>query len=149
MTSELTASKSEMLAAAYHRYDCDLRYRYLFVGLIISMIGVPAGFTLDYLIYPDRVGEFFAIRMGVVAALAVILVLLYLSKNLYNSLLLKIYSVLTVLIINMVFCLMIFFTNGPKSPYYAGISIILAAFSTLKPWNVAETFTACLATYDA
>jgi signal transduction histidine kinase len=149
MTESITGQDEGQLAKAYHKYDCELRYRYLLIGLIISMVGVPMGFTLDWLIYPERIWQFVGIRMGVDAALLVIFVLLILSKNLYNLTLLKIYSVATVLVINLVFCAMIMVTNGAKSPYYAGISLILAAFATLTPWTVVEAATACVTSYFA
>lgn len=149
MAKEATGTDEGQLLSAYQKYDCRLRYRYLFAALIISMVGVPAGFTLDALIYPYRVGQFFLIRVGVDTALLGILLVLYFTRNLYNLLLLKFLGVLSTLVISLVFCLMIFVTDGAKSPYYAGISLILAAMSTLLPWTVVETAIACVASYVA
>jgi len=149
MATEAAGTDGGQLLSAYQKYDCRLRYRYLFAALIISMVGVPAGFTLDALIYPDRVGQFFLIRLGVDAALLGILLVLYFTRNLYNLLLLKFLGVLSTLVISLVFCLMIFVTDGAKSPYYAGISLILAAMSTLLPWTVVETAIACVSSYVA
>ncbi len=149
MTAPATAVGGDPLLAAYGRYDYDLRARRLMVADVIAFVCVPAGVTLDYLIHPEHLRDFFLIRLGVNAALLAIILILRFTREARNLLLVKTLGVASTLVINFAFCLMIFQAGGARSPYYAGINLIITGMAALLPWATMETVIVCVASFAA
>lgn len=137
----------ESIRAAYRDYDCRLRARYMIVGNIVGLICMPAGVLLDFFVYPEKVPLFLAIRLGVSFILLLILLAIVLGRDKLKYPLIVGLGLLTPLVINLSFCLMIYFTQGARSPYYAGISLIITGMATLMPWRVFETVFVCAVSF--
>lgn len=137
--SSAVVQNEEPLQSAYKVYDCRVRFRGLMVANLIGVFGMLSGTALDYFLYPERVWQFLAIRAGVDVVLILVMAILLFGKNRENLLLVKVMGVLTGLCINASFCLMVYLTDGAKSPYFAAINLIITGMSVLLPWRVAET----------
>lgn len=145
MTADRTIADTECLLADYRGYDCRLRVRGLVATIIIALVGMPSGIVLDYFVYPEMVWKFLGLRLAVDAILLGIAgVLLFASRRGLLTLV-RILGVLTALVINFSFCLMIFLTDGAVSPYYAAVNLIITGMAVLLPWTVMETTLICTA----
>jgi signal transduction histidine kinase len=145
MTADRTIADTESLLADYRGYDCSLRVRGLVATIIIALVGMPSGIVLDYFVYPEMVWKFLGLRLAVDAILLGIAgVLLFASRRGLLTLV-RILGVLTALVINFSFCLMIFLTDGAVSPYYAAVNLIITGMAVLLPWTVMETTLICTA----
>lgn len=131
------------LGEAYCDYDIRLRARRLTIACIISILGILSGLLLDYVLYPALFIPFSLIRLGADAALLLLVFRLLLGKSLSLAEL-KILGVLSALVVNFSFCLMIFQADGARSPYFSALNLIIMAMATMLPWTVAETVVMCL-----
>ncbi len=145
MTAAQPIADSESLLAGYHRYDCSLRVRGLIATIIIALVGMPSGIVLDYFVYPEMVWKFLGLRLAVDILLIGIAGVLFFAGKRGLLTPVRILGVLTALVINFSFCLMIFLTDGAVSPYYAAVNLIITGMAVLLPWTVVETTLICTA----
>ncbi|MFM2294255.1 MAG: hypothetical protein RLZZ350_668, partial [Verrucomicrobiota bacterium] len=102
---------------------------------------MPAGATLDWCVYPDRMTYFMALRLGCSFLAGVIWFLLSrpFGDKYYRFLCLPI-----ALLPAMFISCMIYDTAGPASSYYAGLNLILLAVSVVVHWRTWESALAFL-----
>jgi len=131
------------LRAAYRQYHSRLLTRALLIANGLAIFGVPAGLLLDHSFYPQKFWQFFSIRMAVVFILLIIIGILFLEKKACHSVRVKVLGILSALCINFAFCLMIFLTDGARSPYYAGLNLIIICWAVVLPWASLETAITC------
>ncbi|HVZ81034.1 MAG TPA: ATP-binding protein [bacterium] len=105
----------------------------LFCWLIFTLM--PAGFTLDYFVYPDHLWAFLKMRLVCSAIVAVLWVMVQTSFGLkYYRALGFILPLLPCFFIS----LMIWETNGVSSTYYAGLNLVILAIGMVCPWTYQE-----------
>ncbi|MGB0743398.1 MAG: ATP-binding protein, partial [Opitutales bacterium] len=132
----------EQFREAYMEEDTVRRAASLQIAIILSIIFVPAGFFLDYFVYPERLSALFLIRCIASLFLCGLLVLLKLSRKRPQVIALGVATALSNIA---AFCCMIYILEGAISPYYAGINLILLGMTVLLPWSLFETAFVCLA----
>lgn len=132
------------LDAAYDEYDRNLRRRSVIIADAVALVCMPAGILLDLMVYPEMVGPFLAIRLGVDAILLVIVLVMFATRHLANTGLVVAAGIVSTLVVNLSFCLMIAKTEGALSPYYAGINLVILIMATFLPWKAWETLLVCL-----
>jgi len=132
--------------------DLDLAYRKSLdaywlrlsrVAVFVGMVLVSAGVTLDILVYPDHWRMFALLRL-LCDGLLVVVALLYLTvigRRLFRGL-----TFFWMLAIQAMICYMIMATEGPLSPYYAGLNLSVLAVGIFLPATVMETFVFSLLT---
>jgi two-component system sensor histidine kinase PhcS len=106
------------------------------VGSALVIILMPAGTLLDRFVYKDKVLEFLYLRLlcSVLVAFFWYLHTTPFGRRHYRYLGLAI-PLLPAFFISV----MIHVTNGPDSPYYAGLNLILLAASVVVHWNIRES----------
>lgn len=128
---------------AFEEYNQQQKIRLYKLACWFTAIGMPAGISLDMNIYPGETAYFLKLRI-----LSSVLVLI-LFGLFYTKLGARYYQVLCLilpLIPQGAISWMIYTTEGPLSPYYAGLCLILLAFCLLLPWSFQETLALALAT---
>lgn len=124
----------------YADYERQITLRHLAIGCYLVMVLMPAGVVLDYFVYrKEAFPFFFLIRLfSSVLAFAVWLLLrTEFSKRMHRQL-----SVVVALIPAVSICWMIAATDGPHSPYYAGLNLVLLAIALVMRWSVDLSVTA-------
>jgi len=111
---------------------------------IIGIVGMPSGIVLDYFLYPKHFAQFVGIRFGVDALLLAIIGILLLQQKNPSRFWARFLGVLSLLIITSSFSLMIYLTDGERSPYFAGLIIVLMTFASMLPWTLVDTIVMCL-----
>jgi signal transduction histidine kinase len=99
-------------------------------GHIASLLVVflmPAGITLDWFVYPDYVGRFLVLRL-ICSALGLVLCFLHAPKFYRFQ---RLLGVPIALLPVAFMAWMIHLTEGPASPYYAGLNLVLLAVSVV------------------
>ncbi|HRJ71035.1 MAG TPA: ATP-binding protein [Terrimicrobiaceae bacterium] len=139
MNTAHTGSVDDQVRSAYRDHNARQLARSVIVANAIALVGMPSGIMLDYFLYPARFGQFVAIRFGVDALLLAIMGILFLQRRNPNRTWTKILGVLSLLIMTASFSLMIYLTDGARSPYFAGVILVLMCWSSLLPWTVRET----------
>ena len=103
---------------------------------MLASIFMPAGLPLDYFVYPQHTLSFFQLRMfSSVLSLGVWwLVQTPLGSRVYHLLGLVVAAIPSFFI-----CCMIYVTEGPASPYYAGLNTVLVGAGLVLRWTFWDT----------
>ncbi len=135
-----------VIADAYSKADAELRVRYSKIGNILAFVLMPAGISLDYFVYPDRIGEFFTVRLISAVVLGSILALHFseIGRNHIRPL-----AISWALTVQFAIAFMIYRAQGVSSPYYAGLNMSILAVAVLSPWTFGETLFTCVVTLGA
>ena len=109
------------------------------VACALVVFLMPAGITLDLIVYPDRWFYFLQLRL-LFSALASVFWFVHtrpLGQRYYRFLGIPV-AILPAFFI----AWMIAVTEGPVSPYYAGLILILLAVNAVFHWSATESFIA-------
>ena len=118
------------------------RQERIYTGKIASALVVflmPAGITLDYFVYPNHLPFFLILRLAC-SVLAGGLWFLHTTQFGYRHY--RQLGIPIALLPAFFIAWMIYATDGPISPYYAGLNLILLAVSVVVRWNAVESMIA-------
>ncbi len=137
------------LGQAFATYERPVRISNYKVGCALALIFMPAGASLDFFVYHDHLIEFLKLRLLCSALLALIWLLLK------QEIALRFYRFLGFLIAVLPLTFiswMIYTTDGPNSPYYAGLNLVMLGAALLLRWTLLDSilvFVLSLITYLA
>jgi len=114
---------------AFRVYEAQQRLAHTKVGCALVVTLMPAGSLLDYFVYPDRIREFFFLRL-VAAALAGLMWIFLLTKT--GRKCSKWLGVVVPLVPVIFIAWMIAVKEGFASPYYAGLNLVLLAVGAVR-----------------
>jgi signal transduction histidine kinase len=113
--------------------DAEVTARHLKIGCWLIVFLMPAGVSLDYFVYPDRLPFFLSLRVACS-------MLALLGWALYHTRIGKDHPQTLGLILAMLpaffISWMIYAVRDPDSPYYAGLSLVLMAMALVLRWEV-------------
>ena len=127
--------------AAFRENDTELRIRHAKVGCVLALILMPAGSTLDAVVYPELVWPIFQARLWTNLFIAVVLCLL-LSR--FAARYVRLIGSVWVFAPAVAISWMIYVTEGPVSPYYAGLNLVIIIGCLLMPYTLWEASTVSL-----
>jgi signal transduction histidine kinase/FixJ family two-component response regulator len=131
---------------SFRESDGAIRLRASKIGHALVLALVPAGATLDWLVYPNLMSELVAARL-LLAGVAGVLLALHYTEWAHRNI--RWFAMLVALLVNAVICGMVFRTEGIQSPYYAGLNLVLTGIGVILPWAVSEAVFVCLFTIAA
>jgi len=137
-----TSPSPQTIERDYQAYTAGVSVRNSRVASLLVVFLMPAGILLEWLNYPERVFEFGVLRLiSSVLALAVWFRLRSAHLSAAETKLLCMgWWVIPAFFIS----LMIAFTEGANSPYYAGLSLVILAVSTVIQATLRESLRAFL-----
>ncbi|QCB48050.1 ATP-binding protein [Hydrogenophaga sp. PAMC20947] len=127
-----------MNSAARLPYEAQLsefRLTYSKAGSITSAVLVLAGVGLDYFTYPDRLFEFFMLRLAVVVPTIVVFVVLFTRFGLEKV---RLLTMVWLLFPQAMIAWMIYQTEGVQSIYFVGLHLAMYAVGIILPISLAE-----------
>jgi len=133
----------QVLKDSFFEYNKSHRIANSKVGCMLVVVLMPAGLTLDYFVYPQKLGLFFLLR--IICSLLALVLWGLLSTSLgqrHFRVLGMFWFILPSLFISM----MIYFSDGVHSSYYAGLNLVLIAISWVAQVDFLETVVASLLT---
>src|ERR1051326_7047815 len=130
---------SQEVLAAYHENEQRERLINTKVGCALVITLMPAGSLLDYFVYPDKLGQFFLIRLVCSGTAAVIFAFLFTELGGRSS---KWLGVIVPLLPVIFIAQMIAVKEGFASPYYAGLNLVLLAVGAVLRWTLTESIVA-------
>jgi signal transduction histidine kinase len=137
------------IRTAFAVYERRVRITNYKVGCALAFIFMPAGASLDYYVYKEHFFGFLKLRLLCSALLAFIWFLLE------SEIGIRFYRFLGFLVAFLPLAFiswMIYATNGPNSPYYAGLNLVMLGAAILLRWTLLDSilvFLLSLATYSA
>ncbi len=109
------------------------------IACALVVVLMPAGISLDFFVYRHYLPFFLALRLAC-AVLAGVLWLVHHTKFGYRHY--RWLGIPIALLPAFFIAWMIYATDGPISPYYAGLNLILLAVSVVVRWNTLESLIA-------
>jgi signal transduction histidine kinase len=141
MASELITDSPEF-RAALHDHEREERSHTGRIAALLVVFLMPAGISLDYFIYPGQLHRFLVLRL-VCSALGLLLWFLHTTE--VGLRYRRFIGVPIVILPAAGIAGMIYYTEGPTSPYYAGLNLILMGVSVVVHATVAESLVSVLA----
>jgi two-component system sensor histidine kinase PhcS len=117
-------------------YERQIMVRHLRVGCYLVMVLMPVGFLLDYAYYYH---DYEARWLFLIFRLTCSLILVPIPGLLRSEFGLRHYQgvgLFVALLPSFFICWMIFEREGPSSPYYAGLNLVLLAIAFVLRWSV-------------
>ena len=131
-----SSKPSAEIQRAFIEHERSVRVHNFRVACITACIFMPAGWTLDLFVYPDKKVEFLLLRL---LCSALLLFIWWFIKTpvggRYERLLGFILPALPTICIS----LMIYLKDGAESPYYAGLNLVLLGAVIILRWSVRES----------
>ncbi|MGD8429829.1 MAG: histidine kinase dimerization/phospho-acceptor domain-containing protein, partial [Ectothiorhodospiraceae bacterium] len=113
------------------------------IGCIVALVLVPAGATLDYVVYPDQLRAFLLLRLLCDAFLGAILALHFTRIGQRQ---IPILTFAWLMACQGMISYMIYVTEGFQSTYYAGLNLAMLGVGILLPTSVPEAILFCAGT---
>jgi signal transduction histidine kinase len=133
---EALLANNPALQAEFDREDLGERLRLGKVGAGLVVVLMPAGITLDLVVYPNWVWPFLGIRL-ICSLLAGMLLLAHYTA--FGSRHVRLLSNFVALLPAASIAVMIGLTEGWNSPYYAGLNLVLLAANVVVHWTLRES----------
>jgi signal transduction histidine kinase len=133
MPNEATSGQ---IHEAFLKAERGVRVQNYRVACIMATIFMPAGVSLDLLVYPQYAWEFFQLRLLCSACL---LFIWWFVKTPLGSRHYRLLGWLLPAFPTFFISLMIFQTEGAISPYYAGLNLVLLGASILLRWSLLDS----------
>ncbi|HEY1171852.1 MAG TPA: ATP-binding protein [Verrucomicrobiae bacterium] len=126
---------------AFAEYDKKVRISNSRLGAVWAMILMPAGFTLDYLVYPQLVWEFLWLRILCSIYVGIV-------RSAFNTEFgdrnYRVLGMIWYMLPAFFIAGMIYASDDVTSPYYAGLNIVLIGAGLFLPWTYFENLLAWL-----
>jgi two-component system, sensor histidine kinase PhcS len=124
------------LQAQYEQYNRQVRIRNASIASLLVIVLMPVGSLLDWFVYPHLLIPFFALRIACSVATAAAWLML---KSRYQKLLYSFLIRAWYLLPSFCISLMIAFSEGATSPYYAGLNLVILAVCAVMQTSVWES----------
>ncbi len=143
-TKKLQTQQTLALKNAYKAYIVQSNIKRLRIGCLLGGTLVPLGAIFDYFIYPAQFKIFFFVRLvfGLLYGLIYFISFSQFTKKHSVGMMLLLTELIAVPIV-----LMIQFTGGYQSPYYAGLNLIILGVGVLFTWMTSEALVVCSLIY--
>ena len=141
--SEKNGVVDPSIKLAYQKANSKLRFRYSKIGCFLALFLIPTGSLLDHFVYQFFIDSFFKIRILAVISIACILLIHYTKPG---KLYIRLLDISWMLVSTASTGIIIALSEGPNSPYYAGLNLVILAAAVLLPWTLKETLFLCVAT---
>jgi two-component system sensor histidine kinase PhcS len=113
----------------------DFRVTYSKAGCITSIVLVLAGVGLDFFSYPERIGEFFALRALVALLTAGVFLMLFTAQGREHV---RWLTMIWLLFPQIMIAWMIYQTDGVTSIYFVGLHLAMYAVGIILPISLLE-----------
>jgi len=131
------------VADAFAAEDRRRRVKHSKIGCVLALVLMPAGVTLDWMVYPEHLWPLLTSRILCDVAVLVVLGLLFTQ---FGARHIRVLGVAWALLPGAAISWMIFYTEGAASPYYAGLNLVIIAVSLVMPWTIYEVVVTCTIT---
>src|SRR6266702_60298 len=130
---------SAELVRAFTDYDRRATFNNFKVACVLGIVLMPAGILLDYAVYPRDLVLFLKLRLlcSVLIAFFLGIALTPSGRRYYRFL-----GVVLAMLPSACISWMIYLTDGPTSPYYAGLNLVLLVVGFVLNWTFLESLSA-------
>lgn len=116
-------------------YDREVRIKKLKICCMLIVLLMPAGFSLDYFVYPEKFWYFLKLRLFCSLLAGIVWGILTIPSARNH---LKILEMVVISLPAIFISWMIYETEGSSSPYYAGLNLVLVGAGVIMFWTFQE-----------
>lgn len=138
-----SVSDPEAIRSAFFEYNKDFRISSSKIACMLVIVLMPVGFSLDYFVYREQVGFFFLLR--IICSLMAFGLWKLLGTS-FGHRHFRILGMGWFVLPSFFISLMIYFSEGTYSPYYAGLNLVLVAVSWVAQVDFPESVTSVILT---
>lgn len=131
------------LASGYRASDREFRIQQAKIGCILVLTCMPLGTLLDWYVYPALLPEIFVSRIACDLAVLPLFWLLFTERGRAHV---DVLAFAWPLLPGVAISWMVYASQGPASPYYAGLCLVLIVACELMPYTLWEALGVCGAT---
>lgn len=135
MPSAATDEEAD-LRLRFIEYNKSTRITNSRVGTLLIVLLMPFGSLLDYFVYPEQIVFFLQLRL---LCSAIALFFWWFMKGEWGRRFYRLFGLFLFALPSFFISLMIYFTEGVDSPYYAGLNLILIGLAWVAQMYVLET----------
>ena len=128
------------IRAEFHRYTMATTLRNSQVACVLVAVLMPAGFALDYFVFPERLKDFLLLRLC--SSLFALLLLVFLARSRWPEPVLRVLATGWYVIPAAAISLMVLETGGFNSSYYAGLCLVMLAACSIIQATLMESLVA-------
>ncbi|MDQ8186587.1 ATP-binding protein [Pelagicoccus sp. SDUM812002] len=133
----------EELRERFIDYNKSFRIANSRVGCLLVVFLMPFGALLDYFVYPDQLGFFFQLR---VLCSAIVFGIWWSLGQAFGKRYYRLFGLLWYTQPSLFIALMIYYTEGVYSPYYAGLNLVLIGLAWVAQVDFVESLVSVLLT---
>ncbi|HTQ50678.1 MAG TPA: ATP-binding protein [Candidatus Acidoferrales bacterium] len=130
---------SPEIRQAFAEHDRLLTVSNFKIACVIGMLLMPAGFILDRFVYPKEAVYFLELRLLCSALIAIFLTTLLTQFGRQHY---RIFGIILFMLPASFISWMIYYTDGARSPYYAGLNLVLLVMAFVLHWTFWESLIA-------
>jgi signal transduction histidine kinase len=134
-----TEYNSPEIRQAFAEHDRLLTVSNFKVACVIGMLLMPAGFILDRFVYPEKAMYFLELRLFCSALIAIFLTTLLTQFGRQHY---RFFGIVLFMLPASFISWMIYATDGARSPYYAGLNLVLLVMAFVLHWTFWESLIA-------
>ena len=125
-----------VIREAFLNYEREVRIQNFQVASILALLSMPAGFPMDYFVYPGQALYFFKLRLlsAFISGLVWWFGVTPLGLKCHQFL-----GVVIAAVPSFFISWMVYATEGPDSPYYAGLNVVLVGAVLVLRWSVRDS----------
>jgi signal transduction histidine kinase len=131
-----TLAQPGLIEQAFQESERGVRIQNFRVACILAFIFMPAGVTLDYLVYREHLAKFFLLRL---VCSSFLLFIWWFVKTSYGARIYVLLGLLLPALPSFFISWMIYETDGPQSPYYAGLNLVLLGAAIVLRWSLRDS----------
>ncbi len=128
--------KSEAIRQAFVEHERSVRIQNYRIACILALVFMPAGAALDFLVYPENTAHFFLLRL---LCSSLLLFIWWFVKSPLGSAHYRLLGLILPALPSFFISWMIFETEGPSSPYYAGLNLVLLGAALVLRWTLRDS----------
>ncbi len=134
--AELASVDEASQWSRFMEYNKSTRIANSRVGTLLIVLLMPFGSVLDYFVYPEKLGFFFFLR---VLCSAIALLFWWVLKGPIGLRFYRPFGLFLFALPSVFISLMIYYTEGIESPYYAGLNLLLIGLSWVAQMYLLES----------
>ncbi|MFQ5544065.1 MAG: sensor histidine kinase [Nitrospiria bacterium] len=136
--------EDDNLRAAYKEYLVNISVTRIRLACILGLILVPLFSIIDYFIVSELFYNFLLYR--VICAFSMILFLALTSTSIGKKMI-DVIGVGVPIVVSVMLSIMIRYSGGYESPYYAGLNLVILAMTLLYVWDLQMSLGVCITIY--
>ena len=133
---EASTKHDTKIQQAFLEHERSVRVTNFRIACLTAFVFMPAGWSLDWLVYPDQIKPFLALRL---ICSALLLFIWWFVTTPFGARHYRVLGLILPGLPSLFISWMIYIQDGAQSVYYAGLNLVLLGAAMILRWSVRES----------